>query len=792
MNRRIMAILVLIVSFVIVNPVRADGIIIIDPPPQPPPDWNAWLTIRYHRVTVSIVNQVATTKVDQVFCNDGPIAVEGVYIFPIPPEAVVQSFVMWIDGQPIEGEILPADEARDIYESYVRRQRDPALLEYVGRDAVRVRIFPIPTGEERRIQLEYTQVIPAENGLAYYRYPLNTERFSNLPLEQVSIHVDIESQAELRAIYSPSHQNDIVITRHGSQRATISYEASNILPTRDFELYIGTTIEDIGINLLTYQAGAEDGFFLLMLTPALETETHHVIPRDIVLVLDTSGSMDGEKLEQAKQALIYILDHLNPADRFNVVAFSSDVRAYARNPQPVQDANQAIDWVRGLEALGGTNIYLALSEALAQTDPDRPAVVILLTDGLPTEGIVEEQTLLSTLAQEAPTSARIFPFGVGYDVNTLFLDQLAQDHKGRSAYVEPHERIDENVSSFYARIQSPLLTNVSLDFGGVRTYDLYPNPLPDLYAGTQLVVTGRFTGSGRPSIRLTGEVEGQRQVYTYEGSFTARRQADFIPRLWAARKIGYLLTQIRLHGENREWIEAVVTLSLRYGIITPYTSFLVEEPGNVLTSEGRDRASQEFIESLNAAPLASSGEKAVEDAKMRQDLGAAEAPPTAGGMLPTDSDNDNTPSRNSVRYAGEKTFLCEADICTDTLFVPNQMTPYEVVFMSETYWKLLEEHPEFAVYFSIGEESFFVTTDGAAYHFRLGTDTEAVPRPETPTKQPISPTATPTFTPDNQPEARQAAGHTSGLCGSAIALSALGTIVAIQSRRRKQTSSTSI
>ena len=783
-NKRIITTLVFILAFVVVNPVVADGIIIIDPPPQPPPDWNTWLTIRYHRVTVSIIDQVATTKVDQVFRNDGLIADEGVYVFPLPPDAVVRDFVMWIDGQPVEGEILPAHKARDIYEGYVRRQRDPALLEYVGRDAVRARIFPIPPGEERRIQLEYTQVLPVENNLTYFRYPLDTERFSNLPLEQVSIHVDIASQSDLRAIYSPSHQNDIVITRYGSQRASISYEASYILPAQDFELYIGTAATDIGINLLTYQTGTEDGFFLLMLAPTLETR--RIIPRDIVLVLDTSGSMDGEKLEQAKSALIYILKHLNPADRFNVIAFSSDVRTYARALQSTEDVDRAIDWVYSLEALGGTNIYLALSEALAQANPNRPAVIIFMTDGLPTEGIVDEQSLLDTLTQEAPASARIFPFGVGYDVNTLFLDQLAQDHKGRPAYVEPDERIDENVSSFYARIQSPLLTNIDLDFYGMRTYDLYPNPLPDLYAGTQLIVTGRFTGSGRPSIRLTGEVDGQRQVFTYEGNITPNRQTEFVPRLWAARKIGYLLTQIRLHGENREWVDAVVTLSLRYGIITPYTSFLVEEPGHTLTSEGRDRAAQEFTQSLEAAPMASSGEKAVEDAKMREELGAADAAPSAGEMLPANNHGHNTAPIHGIRYVGEKTFLCDAEICIDTLFIPDQMTPQEIVFMSETYWQLLEKHPEFTAYFSVGKESYFVAADGTSYHFRLGSDTDVVLRPEvsTPTKQVDLPTPIPTVTPHDQSETQTASGKVFSLCGGAIALSALIVIVAMQSRRR--------
>ncbi|MGC9396672.1 MAG: VIT domain-containing protein, partial [Anaerolineae bacterium] len=583
MRKHLMALILLMAIVLHASPVLADGIIIIDPPIEPPPHWTPWLTSRYHRVTVTIEDQVATTKVDQVFRNDGKMAAEGTYVFPLPPGAVVQHFVMWVDGQPIEGEILPADKAREIYEDYVRRQRDPALLEYIGRDTVRARIFPIPAGEERRIQLEYTQILSLDEGMLHYRYPLNTERFSALPLEQVSVYVSLTSQTPLRAVYSPSHQNEVVITREGAYHATLSYEANDVFPDRDFELYASATTEredsrDIGANLLTYQTGDEDGFFLLMLTPALETETRRVLPRDILLVLDTSGSMDGEKLEQAQDALAYILRHLNPEDRFNVVAFSSGARVYASTMQGPQEANAAIEWVRHLEALGGTNIYLGLSEALAQADGTRPTVVVFLTDGMATEGIVDDNTLLGTLAQEAPASARIFPFGVGYDVNTLFLDQLAADHRGVPAYVAPEERIDEKVSAFYGRIQSPVLTDIALDFGGVQTYDLYPTPLPDLYAGTQLIVAGRYRGSGAQTITLSGEVEGQRETHTYGGNFTASTGKDFIPRLWAARKIGYLLTQIRLHGEQEEWISAVVNLSLRYGIITPYTSFLVEEP----------------------------------------------------------------------------------------------------------------------------------------------------------------------------------------------------------------------
>jgi Ca-activated chloride channel family protein len=406
-----------------------------------------------------------------------------------------------------------------------------------------------------------------------------------------------------------------------------------------------------------------------------------------------------------------------------------------------------------------------------------------------TEGIVDDDTLLSTLKQEAPAAARIFPFGVGYDVNTLFLDQLAADHRGLPAYVAPEERIDEKISAFYGRIQSPVLTNIALDFGSVQTYDIYPNPLPDLYAGTQLIVTGRYNGSGAQTITLTGEVEGQRETYTYAGNFSASTGKDFIPRLWASRKIGYLLTQIRLNGEKEEWISAVVSLSLRYGIITPYTSFLVEEPVDVLTVEGRERAAEELTENFQAVPMAPSGEKAVEDAVMRQELEAADAAPTAGGAMPG-ADGGQTAS-NSVRYVGDKTFLCQDNVCTDTAYVPDKMTPQTITFMSETYWQLTETHPELSAYFAVAEESFFVAQDGTAYHFRIGTEADAVTRPESSSATPSSPTSPTTATPQTEtgtiPTATStpsSSNSSPGTCGGAFALLGLAVGVVFYGKTR--------
>ena len=769
----------LLVSPILANTILQDGIIIIDPPPQPPPDWMPWLTIRYHRVEVKIEDQIAITRVDQVFRNDGRFDAEGTYLFPLPPGATVQRFVMWVDGVPVEAKILPAAEARAIYEDYVRRQQDPALLEYVGRDAVQARIFPIPPGAERRIELEYAQVLPVEHGLMHYRYPLNTERFSAQPLEQISITIDILSQTPLGTLYSSTHQDQILIQRDGDTRARVSYEAQHLYPDRDFELFISTGNESIAANLLTYQQGAEDGFFLLMLTPTFDLNTVQVLPKDLFLVLDTSGSMDGEKLQQAKDALRYVLRHLNPEDRFNVIAFSSGVRAYAPTLRSAMEAEAAIQWVERLEALGGTNIYLALSEALRQAQSERPTVILFLTDGLPTEGITDETALLAALDKEAPTSVRIFPFGVGYDVNTVLLDQLAENHRGRPTYVEPGERLDEIVSTFYSRVQSPVLTDISLDFGAVNVYDVYPQPLPDLFAGTQLIVVGRYTGSGAQRITLRGEVAGQEQTTIYEGVFVASGGRDFIPRLWATRRIGYLLTQIRLKGEQPEWIEAVVTLSLRYGIITPYTSFLVEE--DILTSEGRQQAMQD----LQAAPTTEAfGEQAVQEAKARQGLGGADAaPPTALEMWTADDDSATAPAL-TLRYVNDKAFLCREGVCTDTTFVPDRMTPLTVRFGSEQYWQLVREVPVWNAYLALGTDVIFVAEDGTAYRVQSGENVQEDVLPERlPVSTPTLPLSPRISEPTPVPTAIARQAREQRLCTGGIVLMLLVLMATILLRR---------
>ncbi len=676
---------------------RADGVIIVEPPPCDPTCPEPFpvgdqLEIRSHQVDVVIEDQVATTSIDQTFHNPNDWTAEGIYVFPIPDGATIDRFTMEIDGEPVEAKLLDAEEAREIYDDIVRNMRDPALLEYIGRGAIQASIFPIEPGEDRRITIEYREVLAADGGLIHYTYPLNTERFSAAPLEQASVHVEVESAEPVRAVYSPSH--DIAVDRQDDHRFVAGWEASDVKPDTDFELVYTVSNEAIGTNLISYRDSENgEGTFLLLAAPGIETD-RPAVAKDVIVVLDSSGSMEGEKIEQAKVALTYVLEHLNPEDRFTVIDFSTGVRFYDRGLQDASEADDAVDWVEDREATGGTDINQALLEAMAMADGERPTYVIFLTDGLPTEGETDVPAILDNAREAAPENVRLFTFGVGYDVDTVLLDTLAQDHHGSSAYVEPGERIDESVSDFYASVSTPLLTDVELEVDGVDVEEVYPQPLPDIFAGTQLVVTGTYREGGTATIRLSGEVDGERQTYVYDDiAFRDEGGDEYLPRLWATRKIGYLLNQIRLHGEEPELVEAIVDLSIRYGIVTPYTSYLITED-DILTEEGRDRAADEVATS--AAPAAD-GEAAVRQSEAAGGLADSDV------AAPVAIEVEEGSAGNAMRVVGNRTFLQQDGVWIETTFDPDTMETVKVQFASDDYFALLDRYPDLADAFALGD-----------------------------------------------------------------------------------------
>lgn len=695
-------------------------------PPQQDDIMRQPVFIRSHSVDVTIRDQVARTRITQEFVNDTDVMQEGTYVFPLPEGVTISDLEMIIDGVPIQAEILERDEARRIYDEIVRQLRDPALLEYIGTNAIQASVFPIPANDTRILEIEFNQLLPVENGLVQYVYPLRTRHITPLPVGQLNIRVDVESNDAIGPIYSPSHRIDV--NRNGDDGFVASFETTNTRETSDFNLYYGIASDEINLNLLTYRESAnEDGFFTVLVAPPVDIDEDRVIPKDVTIVLDQSGSMFGEKWEQAIEAAGYVLDNLNPEDRFNIVVFSSDTRVYANDMQVPANADEAKQWLSGLEPVGGTNIDAALRDALDRVDPERQSVILFMTDGLATEGVTETSEILENLEAYTNPSTRIFTFGVGDDVDTFLLDAVSQNYSGASSYVRPEEPIDEEVASLYNKISLPVLTNLELEFEGITIYDQQPRELSDLFVGSQLVVVGRYSGDADDvTLRLRGTVEGESQTFTYSNlEFRANAGGEeLLPRLWATRKIGELLNTIRLQGENPELVDSIVRLSIRYGIITPYTSFLITED-DIFSQTGRDRAVEEASEMAMDLETTASGASAVDaaqeaaslaDADVAGDLGVVSGNAVPGE--PADEASGFTDgtlrSDEPLRYVGDRTFLNRNGVWVDTQFDADNMELEEIVFLSDAYFNLLDADERVAEFYALGEEVIFVL-DGTAY-----------------------------------------------------------------------------
>jgi len=658
----------------------ADGIIIPIPGPDIPGPPLRWLTIVYHHVTVTIENGVATTKVDQAFRNDGEFPIEGTYVFPVPPGAVLQNFSLWVHGEPAVGDVLPADEAREIYLSYLRQARDPALLEYIGQGAFRARIFPIEPGETRRVALEYVELLPPEGGLFRYRYPLSPERFSAKPLEEVKVEVVVKASRPVGSVYSPTHT--VTVSREAPTSGRALYQEEDVLPDRDFILYYSLAGDGVGLDFLAYKPDDEDGFFLVLVTPPAVRDLAP-LPKDLVLVIDRSGSMDGEKMVQARDAAAFILERLAPEDRFGVVAFDHEILGLTSGLVSASAANvsAAQREVRQLTARGMTDIHDALLQAMEWLQPaDRPQYVLFLTDGLPTQGKTDTDAIVRDVTAANRARARVFTFGVGYDVNTQLLDLLAEQNRGTTTYVVPGESLEVALSSFYTKIAEPALADLALEVDGVEVSDLYPVQLPDLFYGSQLALFGRYEGSGEATIVLTGERGPEDVVLTYNVEFpAAATEASTLPRLWAARKIGHLLNLIRLKEKTEDELKPlIIELATKYGIAPPYTSFLVRE---------EERAT---VAPPPTAYMLRTGESAVRAAQAAKSLAAAETAQSA----------------DYVREVGGRVFLFVDGTWQESTYEEDTPT-VNIAYLSDAYFALLDRFPEIGPILALGEKVIF-------------------------------------------------------------------------------------
>ena len=554
------------------------------------------LAMLNHHVEVKLEDQVSVTRVRQTFRNHTDQQLEATYVFPVPKGASVRQFAMWVNGKKCKGELIKADKAKAMYTSIVRQTKNPALLDYIGSDLLRLKIFPIPAKGDQKIEVSFTAVAKKEHGLVEYVYPLKTDHTAASTLEEFRLTLSLSSQQPLGSIYSPTHE--VVIERQGDHRAVVRFEQNGTALDRDFQLFYTTSGQDVGLTALAHRPiSDEDGFVMLLVSPRAELSKQQRVPRDVVFVIDTSGSMMFEgKMKQAKKALQQCLGSLTGDDRFALISFASTVESYRGKLVPANEEHvkQAKGWVEGLYSGGGTAIDRALKAALALRgdDAERMFTVVFITDGQPTIGERDTEKILANITKQNTANTRIFSLGLGNDLNAVLLDQIAEKTHALCSYIRPKQDIEAKVAGFFQKIHHPVLANLKLSIDGdVRLAEVYPPELPDLFHGDQLVILARYKGAGKASIRLDGKVGMHDRQFVYQVDF--KPQADdkpFVEELWARRKVGYLLDQIRINGEQQELVDEIVRLAKGYGITTPYTSYLImpDAPLQVASAKTRD------------------------------------------------------------------------------------------------------------------------------------------------------------------------------------------------------------
>jgi Ca-activated chloride channel family protein len=704
---------------------QAQGIIVPGPcqrcPDMPRPiNLPRSLPIKSIKIDVKISSQLATTHVEQVFRNDSNATLEGTYFFPIPETASIVEFAIWDGEHRLVGEVRSREEARRIYDEIVRRQRDPGLLEYAGKDLFQASIFPIPPRSDKKLELTYTQVARADSGTVAYRYPLGTGR-QMTEIGSVAGRVELQSKEPLRNVYSPTHVIDV---KHNSDsQSIVSFESERGKEPQDFQLFYTISKEDFGLTLLTHREPGRDGYFLLMISPKTEWSEKEYTAKDVVFVVDTSGSMgEDDKMEKARSALLYGIGILRPQDRFNVVSFAGEehlMEAGLINADEI-GRKRGAEFVKSLRPSGGTNINQTLLTSLRQfVAGDRPKLLIFLTDGLPTVGETNVNRIIDNVHGTKNTDVRLFTFGVGHNVNTALLDKLASDNGGVADYVEPKEDLEVKVSNFFTKVNFPVLTNLQLDLPGVQTDLVYPRDLPDVFRGSQVTLIGRYRNAAALEsvrLRLSGKSGGTARSYAYENlRFPLREQNnEYLPRLWATRRVGWLMEQIRTNGEQKELRDEVVDLGTRYGIVTPYTSYLALE--NEQTTMNITAGAAAAPSPVNR-PVRSLGGLAAPKS-------AADATAITGSVAVQESKRTRDQQRieklkdedsSVIKYAGGKTFYLRSDIWTDAEFNADSRLPETVLtFGSDDYFAILKQKPALASYFSLGER-VIVVFEGRVY-----------------------------------------------------------------------------
>ena len=685
----------------------------IEPLPGRPIPIGAWAVEKTRSdVSVTVEGRVARVVLTEWFRNDGDRVAEGEYLYPLPGEAAFSGFSIWQGEQELRGEMMDRDRARAIYEEIVRRRADPALIELAGHGLLRARVFPIEPGRERKVELRYTQLLARSGDALHFRYaggvrngemggpkrvtePDPERVLRSAELVGTEFRMVVEDADAFLNPFSPTHGLERE-RRNGRLVVELREELAG-----ELSVFLPLARDGVGLTVATHRPPGEAGYLMFTLSPGRQDTPGE--PRDVTVVVDVSGSMAGEKIRQARAALVTLLGSLQERDRFRLLSFSNSWRAQSEGWQQADQANvrEATSWVERLEADGGTNIEDALREAFRVPPGEgQLPVVIFLTDGLPTVGERDPERIAAS-AENDRGRARVFAFGVGHDVNTHLLDRLSAAARGATDYVLAGESVERAMSLLTAKISHPVLTDLEIDGAPVRLREIYPVRLPDLFAGQELVVLARYEGTGEGEIGVTGSRAGGSERFTAVANFQRRGDANgYLPRLWASRKLGHLTRQVWLEGPTPSLVDEIKETALRYGLPSEYTAYLVEEP-EVIARGGQGRVGRALREAVGfraAAPPAdparaqgASAVAAATRARMMRDASKASEVDAVAGVLQARAE-----AESGVRMVGGRLFQEKDGVWIEPASSGHLLPLVTVKLFSRAWFELLAALPELA------------------------------------------------------------------------------------------------
>jgi len=667
----------------------------------------AVIQIKALEAEVDILEAVAQTEILVRLYNPGAWSQEVVLLVPVPENAAIKSFEFMGKSLSPNVELLPASQAKEEYDSIVAKLRDPALLEFAGCSLIKSSLFPIEAGKEQAIRIRYEQLLTVSSGVMEYQFP-RTQRLSEASIP-FKLKARVRSSSPLCTIYSPTHP--INTEARGRHEINIKMENKGKVEPGSFLMSILREKGDLSAALMAYPDPSQEGGYFLMFT-GLPGGVNHLqdsgLKREVMLILDKSGSMKGKKIQQAKAALLQVIQSLGDGEAFNIITYSNIIERFSQSSviKSTETEAEARAYIKALQADGGTNLHDAVVEAMScQPKENMLPVAILLSDGLPTVGETSEFKIRDACQSANKHNRRIFTFGVGLDVNVPLLDKLAQSSRASLCCVSPSEDVESKVCLLFDKLKGPIFTSPDIKIldedGQVNTrlvFDVLPQELPDMYKGDRLVVMGRYKNAESLTFRLGGDYLGEPRAFDFKFSLDrATTRNSFVPRLWGSRMIALLVDELRQKGlagadvdsNNKELVDEIVRLSLKFGVLTEYTSFLALEGSDL---SDNDTLSAEANSNINR--LAVNKRSGMHAVTQQGNLGYQRAQNFMNLGNAFNDRNMNRVDVTTVQQAADLAFFRRKNQWVDSRVLKREktITPHEVVrFGSERFKEIFRK-----------------------------------------------------------------------------------------------------